>query len=129
MDCLNNDQLNACLRASPDLELLEHMAQCELCATRLAEHTLALPVLVPPAGLQNEVMQKIRTKAAATIKRPESLGSYAMRVLVAVAAVLVLLFSGTFDRLAALPQDLPKIKEQLEIIFTKEDSLDASKTQ
>ena len=131
MTCLDDNQLNELLHASPDLDLLEHAAQCEACTARLAERTLALPVLEPPAGLQGEILQKARAKPTIkTAEKPaESLGAYALRVFAAMAAVLVLLFSGTFEKLAELPQSLPKLKDQLVTIFIKEDIPDASKAQ
>ena len=140
MNCLNDNQLNELLHASsPDLELLEHVTQCEACAARLAELTLALPVLEPPAGMQEEILQKATEKPALklvakpttvkTAQKPESLGAYALRVFAAMAAVLVLLFSGAFEKLAALPQELPKLKDQIVTIFIKEDIPDESQAQ
>jgi len=124
MTCLSNEQLQRLLCAAPGLELLEHVAACEACAARLAEQTLALPMLEPPAGLPQEILRKTRP-----VQPAESLGSYALRVFAAMAAVLVLLFSGAFDKLASLPKDLPKLKDQIATIFIKEEPLDASQPQ
>jgi len=123
MKCLTGEQLQEMLSAAPDLDLLEHVSTCGACAARLAEQALALPMLEPPAGLQNEVLRK------AMAQPTESLGSYALRVFAAMAAVLVLLFSGVFEKLARLPEDLPKLKEQIATIFIKEEPLDASESQ
>jgi len=131
MNCLNDNQLNELLLerllVAPDLDLLEHVTQCEACAARLAERTLALPTLEPPVGLQNEILQKVKAKPVA--QNPESLGAYALRVFAAMAAVLILLFSGAFNKLAELPQNLPKLKDQIITIFIKEDIPDASQAQ
>lgn len=109
-DCLSEGQLENLLCAAPDPALLAHVAGCEDCAAKLAAFTLALPLLEPPAGLQNEVLRKTRTPQA---RQSESLGSYALRVFAAMAAVLALLFSGVFDKIASLPENLPRLTAQI----------------
>jgi len=115
------------------LELLEHITACEACAARLAKRTTSLPTLAPPAGLRHEILRKTRP-----VQPAENLRSYALRVFAAMAAVLVLLFSGAFEKLATLPQELPRITEQISTQFSilnsqfsiqKEESTDASKSQ
>jgi len=124
MDCLTNEQLKNLLCAAPDLAQLEHAAACEACAARLADRALALPMLEPPAGMRQEILREASARASG-----ESLRSYALRVFAAMAAVLVLLFSGAFDKLAGLPQELPRLKEQIVTIFMKEDSPHAPEAQ
>ena len=126
MNCLSYDQIDALLNGmSPPEEsmaCLEHTAHCDACAQRLASRTVELPCAQPPAGLAAETLARARGRG-----RQDSLRSYSLRVLAAMAAALVLLFSGAFGFLANLPEELPDIgkgiatiTEYFDFDFTKE---------
>ena len=130
MSCLNQEQLNTLLCGAPPLEeriaMLEHVSACETCAEALANRTTALPRVEPPAGMRSQTLSKAQVK---TKQERESLGRYSLRVLAAMAAALVLLFSGAFRFLGNLPEELSKAREGIQAItqyfdfnFAKEDT-------
>lgn len=86
--------------------LLEHALDCDACAALLWQANQALPAVNPPAGMQARILERTRGEP-----QPESLRSYALRVFAAMAAALVLLFSGAFQKLARL--DLPQLSQDI----------------
>jgi anti-sigma factor RsiW len=91
--------------------LLEHALACDGCAALLWQANEALPAAAPPLGMEARILESAR-KAP----RAESLRSYSLRVLAAMAAALILLFSGLFQRLAQL--DVPKLGRDIQAQFT-----------
>ena len=120
MNCLSYDQMDRLLGgiASPEA-MLEHIAQCDVCAEALALRTVQLPCAEAPRGLYAGALAK--TRAAG---RRESLRSYSLRVLAAMAAALILLFSGAFRFLVNLPEELPKLGASIQSITEKFDFTD-----
>jgi len=94
--------------------LLEHALACGDCAALLWQANEALPAIAPPPGMEARILERAR-KAP----RSESLRSYSLRVLAAMAAALILLFSGAFRKLELLPRDLPKFGESIRTQFTE----------
>ena len=92
--------------------LLEHALACDGCAALLWQANDALPEIAPPLGMEQRILERVRQKP-----RQESLRSYSLRVIAAMAAALVLLFSGTFQRLARL--DVPKLGQEIQTGFTE----------
>jgi len=102
--------------------LLEHTLSCDDCAALLWQANGALPAVAPPPGMEQRVLERAHARP-----KQESLRSYTLRVVAAMAAALILLFSGAFYRLANLPEELPDIgkgiatiTEYFDIDFTKE---------
>ena len=135
MNCLTYDQIELLLRgvqpSSPEqLAMLEHISACDACAEALALRTPELPCAAPPPGLVGLTLAKSREP-----RRRESLRSYSLRVLAAMAAALILLFSGAFKFLSGLPEEYPKIRQSIQTSvtsifdFTKEGFTHASKPQ
>lgn len=128
MSHLTNDQFELLLRCKPPLELLEHAACCDECAQALAQRAMRLPMTAPPPGMIPGTLAKAQARAAR-----ESLGHYSLRVFAAMAAALILLFSGAFKFLSNLPEELPKarasITEFFDFDFTKEETPHASESQ
>ena len=118
MNHLTQTQLHSLLSgALPPREheaLLEHTLACDACAALLWQENAALPEITPPAGMEARILERARQKP-----RQESLRSYALRVFAAMAAALVLLLSGVFQKLAQLPQDLPRYGESIRTQFTE----------
>ena len=111
MNCLTHEQLNALLcgtsSAREQMDWLEHTSQCDACAEMLALQTARLPcVKAPPMAL------------ARPKPRQESLRSYTLRVVAAMAAALILLFSGVFQFLFELPETLPELRQSVQIVIT-----------
>jgi hypothetical protein len=120
LNCLNESQLYDLLRA-PEADALGHVAACETCAARLAELTMELPTTPPPAGLRGEIARVVYAPPT------ESFGHYALRAFAAMAAALVLLFSGAFERLATLPQKV--LTHQIAAFFEKESDYFAQESE
>jgi len=124
MGCFTETQLHSLLRGTLPPEereallweraaLLEHALACEACAERLWQANAALPAASPPPGLEQRVLE-----AAHAGPRQESLRAYTLRVVAAMAAALTLLFTGAFQKLAQLPQDLPEISQTIRTQIT-----------
>ena len=92
--------------------LLEHALACAACAALLWQANAQLPAIAPPLGLQARVLERAHEQP-----RQETLRSYSLRVIAAMAAALILLFSGVFQKLAQL--DLPKLNESIQTQFTE----------
>ena len=92
--------------------LLEHTLACGDCAALLWQANTQLPAITPPPGMEARILER-----AHNAPRAETLRSYALRVIAAMAAALILLFSGVFRKLAQL--DLPKITQDIQAQFTE----------
>jgi len=92
--------------------LLEHALACDACAALLWQSNAALPEIAPPPGIEQRVLERARRAG-----RPESMRSYALRVVAAMAAALVLLFSGMFQRL--VQTGVPKLGQSIQTQFTE----------
>ena len=114
MSHLTQTQLHSLLTGTlPDGEcetLLEHTLSCDGCAALLWQANEALPAVAPPPGMEARVLER-----AHKAPRTESLRSYTLRVVAAMAAALVLLFSGLFQRLTRLD----KFSQEIQTQFTE----------
>ena len=118
MNHLTQPQLHSLLGGALPLEereaLLEHTLACDECAAVLWQTNASLPKVLPPAGIEARILERAHQKP-----RQESLRSYALRVFAAMAAALILLLSGAFQKLAQLPQALPKYGESIRTQITE----------
>ena len=109
-------QLHSLLEGALPLEeqtaLLEHALACDDCAALLWRANETLPEIAPPSGFEARVLERARVKP-----KQETLRSYALRVVAAMAAALILLFSGAFGKLSQL--DLPKIGHDIQTQFNE----------
>ncbi|MCL2301591.1 MAG: hypothetical protein FWC27_15730 [Firmicutes bacterium] len=113
IDCLLGGELpDAKLASAERAAMLEHTLGCAGCAALLWQANEALPEIAPPPGMEKRILERTHANP-----RPENLRSYALRVAAAVAAALVLLFSGAFQRLAQL--DLPKLSREIQTQITE----------
>jgi anti-sigma factor RsiW len=123
------------------MELLAHIAQCDVCAQALAAQTDLLAQTSPPAGFAERTLLRAHpVRPEKTAPPQESLRSYSLRVIAALAAALALLFSGVFQKLTQLdPREITQkfsesvrtfsITELSEQLFTKEAAHNAPKSQ
>jgi len=107
--------LSGALPPEAQAELLEHALACDDCAALLWQANAELPEIAPPPGFEARVLERTRTAKP----KQESLRSYALRVFAAMAAALILLLSGVFQRLEFLPRDLPKLGDSIRAQFTE----------
>jgi len=92
--------------------LLEHTLSCGGCAALLWQANEALPAVAPPSGMEQRVLERAHARP-----KQESLRAYTLRVVAAMAAALILLFSGLFQRLAQLDKFSQEIQTQITEIF------------
>jgi len=104
--------LGGALPPEERIALLEHALACGECAALLWQANGALPEIAPPAGFGQHILER-----AHKAPRTESLRAYALRVFAAVAAALILLFSGAFQKLTQL--DLPTLGRDIQTQFTE----------
>jgi len=104
--------LSGALPAQENQSLLEHALACDACAALLWQANEQLPAIAPPLGMEARILERAR-KAP----RTETLRSYTLRVCAAMAAALVLLFSGVFQKLAQL--DLPQLNQNIQTQITE----------
>ena len=107
-----NSLLSGALSPRERADLLEHTLACDECAALLWQTNAELPEIAPPLGLEARVLER-----AHKAPRAETLRSYTLRVFAAMAAALILLFSGVFRKLAQL--DLPKLNQSIQTQFTE----------
>jgi len=92
--------------------LLEHALACDACAEALWQANAALPTVAPPPGMERRALERARGA-----RRPETMRAYTLRVFAAMAAALVLLFSGVFQRL--VQTGVPKLGQSIQTQFTE----------
>jgi len=112
MNCLTFEQLDTLLcgmaSVQEQMDWLAHTSDCNACAEALALRTAQLPsVKAPPIVL------------AKPKPTQESLAHYTLRVIAAMAAALILLFSGAFQFLGELPETLPEIQANIQTAITE----------
>ena len=114
---LTFEQIHSLLQgAAPPVEraaLLEHVLECEDCAALLYERSAELPAAVPPVGMEERILEAVRKAPERRERKPETLRSYALRVFAAMAAALILLFSGAFKQLDRFTRSLPELSSNL----------------
>ncbi|MCL2107482.1 MAG: hypothetical protein FWH26_10565 [Oscillospiraceae bacterium] len=102
---LDELQLRALLAGSLRIEarcaLLEHLSGCADCADTLLALSEKLPLAEPPAGFEARVWERLPAARPEGRRQgsSESLRIYSLKVCVALAATLILLFSGALKRL------------------------------
>jgi len=115
--CLTQAKMEQLLCGAPPLEeriaLLEHIAECDVCAEAIAAQTMRLPCVPMPPDLTGQTLARARAR------KQESLGQYALRVFAAMAAALILLFTGAFGFLTRLPDEVPKLRETIQAQVTE----------
>ena len=100
--------------------LLEHALACDDCASLLCEANAALPALAPPPGMEVRILEAAQEKS-----RRDSLRAYTLRVVAAMAAALILLLTGAFQKLAQLPQGIPQLSQSIQTSIS--DFIDSTK--
>jgi anti-sigma factor RsiW len=104
--------LSGALPPGERASLLEHALACDECAALLWQANEQLPAIAPPLGLEARVLERAHEKP-----KQETLRSYTLRVCAAMAAALVLLFSGVFQKLTQL--DPPELRQSIQTQITE----------
>jgi len=117
MKCLTHEQLDMLLcgmaSVQEQMDWLEHTSECDACAEALALRTAQMPSVKAPRGMRSQVLAKTQAK------QQESMMHYTLRVVAAMAAALILVFSGAFAFLEELPETLPEIQANIHMAITE----------
>ncbi len=102
--------LSGLLSARESNEILEHIAECDECADRMACITLEMPTVAPPEGLYEEVLSAAAKEKSREKRKQDNLLMYSIRVTAGICAALVMLFTGTFENVMKLGDiDMSKV--------------------
>lgn len=105
--------LNGQLSAEESTRILEHIAECDECAERMALITLELPTVAPPEGLYEEVLSAAAKEKSREKRKSENLLMYSIRVTAGICAALVMLFTGAFESVMKLGEiDMSKVTDK-----------------
>ena len=68
------------LRESEAAEVMEHIAKCDECAARMADLTLDMACVDPPAGMNEDILAAAAKENTREKRRQDSLLMYSVRV-------------------------------------------------
>lgn len=108
-----------------ELEIMEHIAKCDNCANRFARLQMGEPLVSPPPGLREDILQKTvyRRKAVWTVRdiqerrreKQRELLVYCVRIVFATAVSVLMLFtmpSGMGRRQRSMPSETMQAQSQ-----------------
>ena len=77
---------------------MEHIAECDECADRMACLTLDMAAVDPPAGMSEDILAAAARENTREKRRQDNLLLYSVRVVAGICAALVMIFSGAYSR-------------------------------
>lgn len=100
------------LSESEKAKVMEHIAECDECADRMADLTLDMACVDPPAGMSEAVLAAARENTREK-RRQDNLLMYSVRVVAGICAALVMIFSGAFRHITKINDiDMSKINDK-----------------
>ena len=113
------------LSESEKAKVMEHIAECDECADRMACLTLDMAAVDPPAGMSEDILAAARENTREK-RRQDNLLMYSVRVVAGICAALVMIFSGAFRHITKINDiDMSKINDKSRSIS---QSIDESST-
>lgn len=101
------------LSESEAAEVMEHIAKCDECADRMADLTLDMACVDPPAGMSEEILAAAAKEKTREKRRQDNLLMYSVRVVAGICAALVMIFSGAFNHIMKINDiDMSKINDR-----------------
>lgn len=101
------------LSESEAAEVMEHIAKCDECADRMADLTLDMACVDPPAGMSEEILAAAAKEKTREKRRQDNLLMYSVRVVAGICAALVMIFSGAFKHITKINDiDMSKINDR-----------------
>lgn len=105
--------LSGSLSADEFAKVMEHIAECDECADRMACITLEMPTVAPPEGMYEEVLAAAAKEKSCEKRKGENLLMYSIRVTAGICAALVMLFTGAFENVMKLSEiDMSKVTDR-----------------
>lgn len=100
------------LSESEKAKVMEHIAKCDECADRMADLTLDMAAIDPPAGMSEDILAAARENTREK-RRQDNLLMYSVRVVAGICAALVMIFSGAFRHITKINDiDMSKINDK-----------------
>lgn len=101
------------LSESEKAKVMEHIAKCDECADRMADLTLDMATVSPPAGMSEDILAAAAKEKTREKRRQDNLLMYSVRVVAGICAALVMIFSGAFKRISKINEiDMSKINDR-----------------
>ena len=117
------------LSESEKAKVMEHIAECDECADRMACLTLDMAAIDPPAGMSEDILAAAARENTREKRRQDNLLMYSVRVVAGICAALVMIFSGAFKHISKRyryveaerqePLDKPIYRRELQRIQTE----------
>ena len=90
------------LSESEKAKVMEHIAECDECADRMACLTLDMAAIDPPAGMSEDILAAAARENTREKRRQDNLLMYSVRVVAGICAALVMIFSGAFKHISKI---------------------------
>lgn len=101
------------LSESEKAKVMEHIAECDECADRMACLTLDMAAVDPPAGINEDILAAAAKENTREKRRQDNLLMYSVRVVAGICAALVMIFSGAFRHITKINDiDMSKINDK-----------------
>ena len=100
------------LSESEKAKVMEHIAECDECADRMADLTLDM-ACDPPAGMNEDILAAAAKENTREKRRQYNLLMYSVRVVAGICAALVMIFSGAFKHISKINDiDMSKLNDK-----------------
>lgn len=101
------------LSESEKAKVMEHIAKCDECADRMADLTLDMAAIDPPAGMSEDILAAAARENTREKRRQDNLLMYSVRVVAGICAALVMIFSGAFRHITKINDiDMSEINDK-----------------
>ena len=108
------------LSESEKAKVMEHIAECDECADRMACLTLDMAAVDPPAGMSEDILAAAARENTREKRRQDNLLMYSVRVVAGICAALVMIFSGAFKHISKINDiDMSKINDKSRSISSR----------
>lgn len=129
------------LSVQDELAMMEHIAVCDKCACHFAERMVKETVVSPPPDLRQEILEQTvyRIRPMDTVKgirerkreQKRELLAYSARVVFAMAASIVMLFTMSFstDRMQQMPEEIMQAQQETVSTLSRDKMLQKKASQ
>lgn len=107
------------LSESEAAEVMEHIAKCDECADRMADLTLDMACVDPPAGMSEDILAAAARENTREKRRQDNLLMYSVRVVAGICAALVMTFSGAFRHITKINDKSRSISQSIDESFNE----------
>ena len=107
------------LSESEAAEVMEHIAKCDECADRMADLTLDMACVDPPAGMNEDILAAAAKENTREKRRQDNLLMYSVRVVAGICAALVMIFSGAFRHITKINDKSRSISQSIDESFNE----------